>query len=126
MGDLYVRVGKVDPAVEHYEKAVELYREAYLPNNAIAVCKKIIRNVPDRHRAYLVIGQIRAEQGFIPDARTNFLTYAERMQQAGDLTESFRALIEFCDSHTSGSDPNWGERRHLPLLIMIAPEMHIA
>ncbi len=97
VGDLYVRVGKVDPAVEHYEKAVELYREAYLPNNAIAVCKKIIRNVPDRHRAYLVIGQIRAEQGFIPDARTNFLTYAERMQQAGDLTESFRALIEFCD-----------------------------
>lgn len=97
VGDLYVRVGQVDPAVEHYEKAVELYREAYLPNNAIAVCKKIIRNVPERHRAYLVIGQIRAEQGFIPDARTNFLTYAERMQQAGDLTESFRALIEFCD-----------------------------
>ncbi|MEM7416397.1 MAG: tetratricopeptide repeat protein [Gemmatimonadota bacterium] len=97
VGDLFVRVGQVDPAVEHYEKAVELYREAYLPNNAIAVCKKIIRNVPERHRAYLVIGQIRAEQGFIPDARTNFLTYAERMQQAGDMTESFRALIEFCD-----------------------------
>lgn len=97
VGDLYVREKQVDLAVEHYEKAVDLYREAYLPNNAIAVCKKIIRNVPERHRAYLVIGQIRAEQGFIPDARTNFLTYAERMQQAGDLTESFRALIEFCD-----------------------------
>jgi tetratricopeptide (TPR) repeat protein len=44
-----------------------------------------------------VIGQIRAEQGFLPDARTNFLTYAERMQRDGDLDESFRALIEFCD-----------------------------
>jgi tetratricopeptide (TPR) repeat protein len=97
VGDLYVRVGDLHAAVEHYDKAVDLYREAYLPNNAIAVCKKIIRNVPDRHRAYLVIGQIRAEQGFIPDARTNFLTYAERMAQAGDLDESFRALIEFCD-----------------------------
>ncbi len=97
VGDLYVRVGRLEPAVEHYEKAVELYREAYLPNNAIAVCKKIIRNVPNHHRAYLVIGQIRAEQGFLPDARTNFLTYAERMQAAGDLDESFRALIEFCD-----------------------------
>ena len=97
VGDLYVRVGSLDPAVEHYEKAVELYREAYLPNNAIAVCKKVIRNVPERHKAYLTIGQIRAEQGFIPDARTNFLTYAERMQQDGDLDESFRALIEFCD-----------------------------
>ncbi len=97
VGDLYVRVGDLDSAVEHYNKAVELYREAYLPNNAIAVCKKIIRNVPDRHQAYLLIGQIRAEQGFIPDARTNFLTYAERMAQSGDLDESFRALVEFCD-----------------------------
>jgi tetratricopeptide (TPR) repeat protein len=97
VGDLYVRVGDLDEAVEYYDKAVGLYREAYLPNNAIAVCKKIIRNAPDRHRAYLLIGQIRAEQGFIPDARTNFLTYAERMSQDGDLDESFRALIEFCD-----------------------------
>ncbi len=97
VGDLHVRVGQLDQAVEHYERAVELYREAYLPNNAIAVCKKIIRNLPDRHEAYLQIGQIRAEQGFLPDARTQFLTYAERMQKAGDLDESFRALIEFCD-----------------------------
>jgi len=97
VGDLYVRIGGLDDAVEHYEKAVDLYREAYLPNNAIAVCKKIIRNVPDHHRAYLQMGQIRAEQGFLPDARTQFLTYAERMQQAGHIDESFRALIEFCD-----------------------------
>ncbi len=97
VGDLFVRAGDLDAAVEHYEKAVDLYLEAFLPNNAIAVCKKIIRNVPDRHQAYLRMGQIRAEQGFIPDARTNFLTYAERMQQAGDLDEAFRALIEFCD-----------------------------
>ena len=97
VGDLYVRIGQLDQAVEHYEKAVDLYRESYLPNNAIAVCKKIIRNVPDRHKAYLKIGQIRAEQGFLSDARSSFLTYAERMQQTGDLDESFRALIEFCD-----------------------------
>jgi len=97
VGDLFVRVGKLDQAVRYYEQAVDLYREAFLPNNAIAVCKKIIRNVPDRHEAYLKIGQIRAEQGFLPDARTNFLTYAERMQKAGNLDESFRALVEFCD-----------------------------
>jgi tetratricopeptide (TPR) repeat protein len=97
VGDLFVRVGNLNEAVSHYNKAADLYMEAELANNAIAVCKKIIRNVPDRHEAYLRIGQIRAKQGFLPDARTNFLTYAERMQQAGDLDESFRALVEFCD-----------------------------
>jgi tetratricopeptide (TPR) repeat protein len=97
VGDLFVRVGKLDQAVQHYDKAVDLYREAFLPNNAIAVCKKIIRNVPSRHAVYLKIGQIRAEQGFLSDARTNFLTYAERMQREGNLDESFRALVEFCD-----------------------------
>ena len=97
VGDLSVRVGNLDGAVTHYETAVDLYVEAYLPNNAIAICKKVIRNLPDRHSIYLKMGQIRAEQGFLPDARTYFLTYAERMQQAGDLDESFRALVEFCD-----------------------------
>lgn len=97
VGDLYVRVGKLDEAVKCFEQAVDLYREAFLPNNAIAVCKKIVRSAPNRHQVYLKIGQIRAEQGFLPDARTNFLTYAERMQKSGNLDESFRALIEFCD-----------------------------
>lgn len=97
VGDLFVRVGKLDQAVKYFEQAVDLYREAFLPNNAIAVCKKIIRSAPNRHQVYLKIGQIRAEQGFLPDARTNFLTYAERMQKSGDLDESFRALVEFCD-----------------------------
>jgi tetratricopeptide (TPR) repeat protein len=97
VGDLYVRIGKVDEAVKYFEQAVDLYREAFLPNNAIAVCKKIIRSAPNRAQVYLKIGQIRAEQGFLPDARANFLTYAERMQKGGNLDESFRALIEFCD-----------------------------
>ncbi|MDZ7780318.1 MAG: tetratricopeptide repeat protein [Gemmatimonadota bacterium] len=97
VGDLYVRVGNYERALEHYERAIELYREASLSNNAIAVCKKIVRHMPARHQVYLVMGQIRAEQGFVPDARTYFLTYAETMQEEGDLDESFRALVEFCD-----------------------------
>ena len=82
---------------EEEQPDIDLYMESFLPNNAIAVCKKIIRNVPAWHSAYLKMGQIRAEQGFLPDARANFFTYAERMQEAGDLDESFRALVEFCD-----------------------------
>ncbi len=96
-GDLSTRVGNIQAAVEQYEKAVDLYVEAQLPNNAIAVCKKVIRNMPSRHTTYLKMGQIRASQGFLTDARANFLAYAERMQGEGEIDEALRALIEFAD-----------------------------
>jgi tetratricopeptide (TPR) repeat protein len=97
LGDLEVRVGNVERGVEHYEQAIDLYIEAELPNNAIAICRKVVRNLPTRHGIFLKMGQIRARQGFLTDARTNFLEYAERMQKAQDLEEAFRALIEFVE-----------------------------
>lgn len=98
VGDLFIRVGETDQAVTAFEKAVELYVESELPNNAIAVCKKILRNVADRAEVFLRMGRIRADQGFLVDARTHFLTYAERRQAAGDLDEAMRALVEFADA----------------------------
>ena len=96
-GDLATRTGASAQAVSFYEKAVDYYVEAELPNNAIAVCKKVMRNLPDRYSIHLKMGQIRAAQGFITDARSSFVTYAERVQVAGDTEEAFRALIEFVD-----------------------------
>ncbi len=97
-GDIQTRMGNLDGAVLHYEQAIELYLEADLPNNAIAVCKKVLRNLPQRTGMFLRMGQIRASQGFLTDARQNFLTYAEQMQRAGEMEEAFRALQEFADS----------------------------
>jgi tetratricopeptide (TPR) repeat protein len=94
-GDLATKLGSADQAVRFYEKAVDAYVAEGLHNNAIAVCKKVLRNLPDRHRILLKMGQIRAAQGFITDARTNFISYAEHVQADGDLDEAFRALIEY-------------------------------
>lgn len=97
-GDIQTRLGNLDGAVAHYEQAIDLYLDADLPNNAIAVCKKVLRNLPSRTSVFLRMGQIRASQGFLTDARQNFLTYAERMQKAGEMEEAFRALEEFADA----------------------------
>src|SRR5688572_31857178 len=97
VGDICVRLGQLDKATSHYEQAVGLYVEAELPNNAIAVCKKIIRNMPGRSSVYLSMGRIKAKQGFLTDARQNFLTYAERVQAAGNMEEALRALEELAD-----------------------------
>ncbi|MEX0936171.1 MAG: tetratricopeptide repeat protein [Gemmatimonadota bacterium] len=95
VGDLQVRLGDIEGAVGNYDTAIQLYRDAELPNNAIAVCRKIIRHDPRRPAPFLRMGQIRASQGFLVDARQNFLTYAEMKQAAGDTDEAFRALEEF-------------------------------
>ena len=95
IGDIQTRLGQIERAVERYEKAIDLYLEAELPNNAIAICKKVLRNLPDRSIFFLRMGQIRAGQGFLTDARQNFLTYAERMTADGDIETALSALIEF-------------------------------
>lgn len=97
VGDICVRLGQLEKATTHYEQAVGLYVEAELPNNAIAVCKKIIRNMPGRNSVYLTMGRIKAKQGFLTDARQNFLTYAERVQAAGNMEEGLRSLEELAD-----------------------------
>ena len=48
VADLQVRQGHIQDAVLNYEQAITLYLEADLPNNAIGVCKKIVRNMPAR------------------------------------------------------------------------------
>jgi tetratricopeptide (TPR) repeat protein len=95
VGDIQTRLKHTDAAVESYEKAVDLYLEAELPNNAIAICKKVLRNLPNRSVFFLRMGQIRGAQGFLTDAKQNFLTYAEMMTSAGEMDAALDALVEF-------------------------------
>ena len=65
VGDLEVRLGKIERAVQHYERAVDLYVEAELPNNAIAVCKKVVRNVPEAEAPDRLVELIRERGAWV-------------------------------------------------------------
>ena len=97
VGDLMVKAGNVQGAVDYYEKAVDNYVDGGFFNNAIALCNKILRSSPGRASVYYKLGKISAHKGFKADAKTNFLEYADRMQKAGQTDEAFRALAEFAD-----------------------------
>lgn len=97
VGDLYQKLGRTADAVTCWERAVDLYMEGGFHNPAIALCNKILRQSPGRTVAYYKLGRCLAEKGFRSEARQNFLEYATRMQKAGNVDESFRALKEFAD-----------------------------
>jgi tetratricopeptide (TPR) repeat protein len=97
VGDLLLRTGKPGDAVTYYRKAVELYVEGGFLNNAIALCNKILRQDPTQTEVHYTLGRISAQKGFRSDAKAHFLEYAQRMQRAGEMDESFRALKEFAD-----------------------------
>src|SRR4051812_40312374 len=97
VGDIYLKQGNVADAVDYYEKAVDHYVDNGFFNNAIALCNKILRSSPGRASIYYKLGKISAHKGFKSDAKANFLEYADRMQKAGKINESFRALKEFAD-----------------------------
>lgn len=97
VGDLHLRLGNIEDAVNFYERAVDLYTEGGFFNNAIALCNKILRHAPNRNAIYYKLGKISATKGFNSDAKKNFLEYADRMQRIGNMDEAFRSLEEFAD-----------------------------
>ncbi|MGH7470747.1 MAG: tetratricopeptide repeat protein, partial [Longimicrobiales bacterium] len=95
VGDLYVRMGRPLDAVTYYEQAADHYAEAGLYNNAIALCNKALRYVPNRLELLRKLGQFSAAQGFLLDARRWYLEYAERQLKNGALDDAFTALEDF-------------------------------
>ncbi len=98
VGDLYLKINQVNPAVEMYERAARRYVDSGLPNNAIALCNKILRNAPGRTPTYLMLGELMLLRGFGAEARQHFIEYAQRMAKSGKVVAAFKALKRFADA----------------------------
>ena len=77
LGDIYLRAGDRDQAVQNYDKASAIYEKVALYNNAVAVCKKILRVEPERADTIFKLAELRAKQKLEGDAVTFFLQYVE-------------------------------------------------
>ena len=85
VGDLYLRLSKPNDAVRYYVQAADRYADAGLYNNAIALCNKAMRYVPQQLDLLRKLGQFSASQGFLTDARRYFLEYAEKKFAGGEV-----------------------------------------
>jgi tetratricopeptide (TPR) repeat protein len=93
LGDLYVRAGQVDKAVEQYIRIADrLNDDGFLPK-AGALYKKILKLKPDHEHSLVQGAEIAASQGLLADARTYLNAIAERRRARGDKKGVAQAII---------------------------------
>lgn len=97
MGDIYLKKGERERAIEEYYRAVDVYvKEAYY-TNAIAVCKKILRCDREAADVYERLGNLYAKQGLIGEAISNLMEYADRQMKQENMDavlSAYRTMVE--------------------------------
>lgn len=81
LGDLYLQTGNKVEAFKAFHSAVDAYGRMALFNNAVAVCKKIIRlNSVDR-AVYGKLARLRNKQGLKKEAADYAVSFIEKMEK---------------------------------------------
>lgn len=99
LGDIYLKANDRIQAVMSFEKAVTNYEKVALYNNAIAVCKKILRVVPSRGETIFKLGELKAKQKFTGEAVAYFIRFfqtamSDEENPPGGLQEKAEKMLE--------------------------------
>ncbi len=99
LGDIYLKAGDSIQAVSSFEKAIVIYEKVALYNNAVAVCKKILRIIPGRIETIYKMGELRAKQKLDGEAKTCFSQYldsiiADAESYGPELNEKILVMLE--------------------------------
>ncbi|OQY29966.1 MAG: hypothetical protein B6244_01525 [Candidatus Cloacimonetes bacterium 4572_55] len=102
VGDLYTKLGKLSEAIDYYRQSIDLYFESSLYNNAIAICKKVLRADPSQAQIYQKLAHLYRENGLTNDAIRHFIIYADKMHEKSNLEEvleAFESVVELSPSN---------------------------
>lgn len=84
LGDLYVRAGQLDQAVDQFVRIADgLIGEGFLPK-ASALYKKVLKLKPDHDHALLQGADIASSQGLLADARACLNALLDKRRSRGD------------------------------------------
>jgi tetratricopeptide (TPR) repeat protein len=96
VGDLYVRLGKMDEAVKCFYELAEKSIEAGFVPRAIAVYKRITKIDQEALPALTRLGELYSMQGLMRDARTHYLQTVDihmRRREPGKAREIFEKVL---------------------------------
>src|SRR5215210_1496592 len=97
VGDLYFRAGLVDKAVAEYVRIADHFSHEGFFQKAVALYRKVLKIKPDDERAMWHLGSISASQGLLVEARTHFLTLAQRRRARGDTLGEAEVRVRLGD-----------------------------
>ena len=97
IGDLHLRLGENEAAVEYYERAVERYADNSMHTSAIALCNKILRIAPGRTSIYRRLALLHARTGLVVEGRGNMMAYVRHSLADGEPEDAAVAVAEFVE-----------------------------
>ncbi len=93
LGDLYVRAGDTERAVEQFTRIADhLFTEGFFPK-AAALYKKALKVNSTHEPTLLRLGDIAARAGLLADAKTYFRQLAEQRRSRGDERGAAECLM---------------------------------
>ncbi len=98
LGDLYLKDGEKERAVDEYLKAGELHAEEDLNIQAIAIYKKVVSIDPEHIEALHRMGALYVEEGFLGNAKS---CYERILQISPSDQQAIKALSRIEDSKQS-------------------------
>ncbi|MFH0926553.1 MAG: tetratricopeptide repeat protein, partial [bacterium] len=99
IGDLYIRLGRTDMAIDIFKKTAERYTKEGVFLKSIAIYKKILRIESNLHELYSKLGELYAKQGVVGEAVIQYLIYAESSYKEGKVKnaiESYQKVLALC------------------------------
>lgn len=81
LGDIYLKTGNKSEAYDSFATAIDAYARVSLYNNAVAVCKKVLRLIPSRYDVLAKLGCIRKQQGLAREAESYCVQYLDALSQ---------------------------------------------
>jgi len=97
LGDLCVRAGRTEEAIQNFSRIAENYRENGFTLKAIAMYKKISKLEPSNFETSLKLADLYSKQGLIVDARQQYLIVADAYKRNGQTKKALEILQKIAD-----------------------------
>jgi tetratricopeptide (TPR) repeat protein len=97
LGDLYVKIAKIDLAVDCYKRVADHYNDQGFAKKAIAVYNKIFKLSPDSTQVISKLAELYQLRGSHAEARSHFKLLAERLEKEGKNIEVLEIWQKMAD-----------------------------